>query len=97
MSSIERKREVNFELLRAVSMVLIIVHHFVVYTYRSCGSLGLLQLNNFVLSLFWAGGKFGVVLYAMITGYFMIHSRIRIKKVLRLELQVLFYTILYGI
>lgn len=93
MSMVRKGREMNFELLRAVSTFLIIIHHFVVYMYRSCGSLGLFQLNNFVLSLFWAGGKFCVVLYAMITGYFMINSHIRLKKVLKLELQVLFYSI----
>ena len=87
------KRESSIELLRVISMLLIICHHFVCFRYKSFGSLGLVTLNNFMMSFFWNGGKYGVVLFSLITGYFMINSKVSLKKIIKLELQILFYTI----
>ena len=92
-STIKAKRQTSIELLRVISTLLIIGYHFVCFRYKNFGALGLVNLNNFIMSFLWAGGKFGVVLFGLITGYFMINSHFSLKKILKLELQVLFYTI----
>lgn len=93
MQKLLNKRESNFELLRVISILFIIVHHFVIFKYELRGALELFSFNNIVFSFFLTGGKFGVILFSMITGYFMIRSKISFKKIILLELQVLFYTI----
>lgn len=92
-SSVNKKRESGIELLRVISMILIICYHFVCFRFKTYGSLGLFSLSNFVMSFFWGGGKYGVILFGLITGYFMINSNISFKKIMKLELQVLFYSI----
>ena len=83
------KKDGRFEILRIFSMILIIFHHY------GCFKL----LNNFggkysLVDIFlFSGGKLGVALFIMITGYFMIDQKIKMKKLFYLEGKVLFYTI----
>jgi uncharacterized membrane protein len=59
-------RESNIELLRIVSMVLIIMHHFSVHgTFPFTPEL---TFNKVFLQVFGLGGKAGVVAFVMITG-----------------------------
>lgn len=93
--SSSKVRESNFELLRIMAMIMIILHHFVVHSsyVLPCGQE--LTFNDGVLSFFQAGGKLGVVLFSMVTGYYMVESKARFKKLIGLELQVLFYSITF--
>lgn len=88
-------RNSNFELLRILSMFMIIAHHYSVhghfeFTYG-------IHLNNMFLDFLYLGGQIGVVLFVFISGYHMIHSELSLKKVIRLELQILFYSVLIGL
>lgn len=82
------ERNSNFELLRIVSMILIILYHFVIYNSFDYGD------NSLLFGFLNAGGKLGVVLFATITGYYMYNKKdINLKKAILLELQVLFYSL----
>ena len=87
--SVSDKRQSNFELLRIISMILIILYHMVLYN-------GLIWGNsyNWCYALFMNGGKVGVALFIMITGYFMYSRDVKISKLVKLEGQVLFYSLL---
>lgn len=86
-------RDSNFELLRFVSMIMIVLHHFVVY--GTSMVLNDFNLSNIVYCLLYSGGKLGVALFVMITGYFMISKdKVDVKKMIKMELQVLFYSLL---
>lgn len=93
-----KQRASNFELLRILSMLLIIGHHFAVHggfyfhTPEVTGNMLFLQLLNM-------GGKIGVNLFVLISGYFLVTApRLRWGKVLRIWLQIFFYsTLIYGI
>ena len=87
------KRKSNFELLRIIAMIFIILHHFVVHQPDSFINMNIMSSSNFIYSLFFSGGKFGVALFIMITGYFMIDKDFKFNKLIKLELQVLFYTL----
>ena len=93
MSSLKKIRQSNFELLRIISMFMIICFHYAVH------SIDKLENNfnfgsNFIYTFFMSGGPLAVLLFIMITGYFMIKSDIKIKRLIDLEIQVLFYSIL---
>ena len=88
-------RDTKFELLRIIAMILIILHH---YSYHG----GLLDshvegINKYIGIFIALGGKIGVNLFVLISGYFLIKSKFRIKKVFELILQVYFYSILLMI
>ena len=73
MKKLWNKRESNFELLRIVSMLFIVAAHFSLYNDFDGG---MLLGNQFIYSFFRCGGKLGVFLFLLITGYFMINSNI---------------------
>lgn len=84
---IERKS--NFELLRIFAMIAIVAHHLVVhgiqqitapnaYDLYSTGSL----LNKLFANFLIPGGRVGVALFFMLTGFFLINKRkTSVKKV----------------
>ena len=81
-------RESNIELLRIVSMVLIIMHHFSVHgTFPFTPEL---TFNKVFLQVFGLGGKAGVVAFVMITGYFMVSSSFKLHKFGKLVGQIRF-------
>ena len=79
-------RESNIELLRIVSMVLIIMHHFSVHgTFPFTPEL---TFNKVFLQVFGLGGKAGVVAFVMITGHFMVSSSFKLHKFGKLVVQI---------
>ena len=89
-------RQSNIELLRIVAMLMIIAHHFSVH-----GNFDLRNMlvgNNIWLQFLATGGKIGVNIFVMISGYFLISSKnIETKKVLKLLAQILFYSVIIFI
>ncbi len=84
-------RASNIELLRIVSMVLIIMHHFSVHgTFPFTPDL---TFNKVFLQVFGLGGKVGVVAFVMITGFFMVSSSFKLHKFAKLVGQIWFYSI----
>ena len=84
-------RQSNIELLRIISMILIIMHHFSVH---GCFPFTPdLTFNKVFLQVFGLGGKAGVVAFVMITGYFMVSSSFKLHKFVKLVGQIWFYSI----
>lgn len=84
-------RASNIELLRIISMILIIMHHFSVH---GCFPFTPdLTFNKVFLQVFGLGGKAGVVVFVMITGYFMVSSSFKLHKFVKLVGQIWFYSI----
>ena len=92
MKSLVVKRDSHFELLRIVSMFMIILHHF--FCYGRYNFTLPFSGNDIVLVIFQSGGKIGVVLFILITGYYMVKEKnIRIRKLIEMEFQILYYSI----
>ena len=88
-----KKRNSHIELLRLISIVLIIVSHYCVH---GVGIELIYEMNagypRFLLE-FLVLGNLGTILFVLITGYYLIHSiKVQWKKILRLILQVFFYS-----
>ena len=92
-----QKRESNFELLRIISMFLIVVNHFCVHT-GFLFSENQLTINQLYIQFIQMGGKLGVVAFVLISGYFLIDSsKVKISKILKLWGQVFFYSVIIYI
>ena len=69
------ERSSNFELLRIISMFMIVLQHY--------GENSLYAEHEYYGSYLLFGGGLGVNLFVLISGYFMVESTFRAKKLLR--------------
>ncbi|MGN0600653.1 MAG: acyltransferase [Oscillospiraceae bacterium] len=86
-------RQSNFELLRIISMILIVMRHcdgFFGLDELYSTSLGVCKLISDWLRI---GGQIGVGCFILVSGYFMVEQNISTKKMLKLAGEVWFYTI----
>ena len=93
------KRESSFELLRIISMFSIAINHF-----ASHGGFEFNMQSLTIPRLWWEfivmGGKFGVNIFVLISGYFLIKSQngtFNTKRILKYWGQVFFYSVLIYI
>lgn len=85
-----RERNSNIELLRIIAMLLIVMHHFSVH---GLGKELPYCLNRYIAGTTILGGKFGVAIFVLISGYYMCRSRFTVKKLLKIWGQVAFYSL----
>ncbi len=84
-----KKRSSNVELLRIVAMLMIVVHHYSVHgPWPSSVGKG----ADLAVDFLCFGGKIACDIFVLITGYFMIKSRFRVRSILRLVFEALFYS-----
>lgn len=86
------KRDANFELLRILSMFMVLILHFLL----NCGFLSLNSGNYFVDNVPWIIEGIcyvAVDCFVLITGYFMYKSKFKLSKVFSLIIQIVFYSI----
>ncbi len=89
------KRNSAIELLRIIAMVMIVAHHFAIH--------GGFEFDTNVITLprlWWGfigiGGNFGVDVFMLISGYFLVSSKavsVDFRKTFRFWTQVLFYSV----
>ena len=85
------KRNSNIEILRLISMLIIVISHYIVH---SSGDARLLPLGFNKILMSQHIGNIGTVLFMLISGYYLIDSKnIRLSKIVKLWLQVLFYSL----
>ncbi len=92
-----KTRQSNFELLRIISMLMIIAHHLSVHgcfgaiehNVVAAENLDAIYFNKLVVESLYPGGHIGVALFMMISGYFVcLKKSVSIRKVAR---QIIFY------
>lgn len=88
-------RQSNLELLRIVSVLIIILSHYVGHGGFDFTGEGFSFQRLFVES--FRLGAVGVDIFVLISGYFLVSSSFRPSKFLRLECTVLFYSILLAL
>lgn len=90
-TNVKMNRESNIELLRIIAMIMIIVHHFELFAGNS--NIGNLSLNSYIEIALFSFGKLGVNIFVIISGYFLINSKFSTKKIFKLWMQILFYSV----
>ena len=84
------QRNSSFELLRIISMFLIIMHHFSVHgTFNNDSIFSFEKIGNEILL---SGGKIGVNVFVLIGSYFLIGKNFNIKRPIKIVLNVMFYS-----
>lgn len=86
-------RKSNLELLRIISMILIVMSHcddiFGLYSlYRYT-----LGINKLITDWLHIGGQIGVGCFLLISGYFMVDQKITAKKIIKTAGVTWFYSI----
>lgn len=92
MTAIKKSREANLDLLRIVSMLLIIFlhsidHSGVLENAENCGA-GMYFYVRFTYALC----QVCVNIYVMLSGYFMVNSKFRLHKLVTLWMEAAFYS-----
>ena len=75
--SIAKERNSSLELLRIISMLLIMCAHFVVHGIYPLPTVETFSINHVVLQIIGSYAYVGVGAFMLITGYFMIKSEKR--------------------
>lgn len=105
-NNLTKARNSNFELLRILSMLLIVIGHFAAHGIKQVLSLDeiecfswLLQstVNRLTVCAMLPGGRIGVMIFFMIPGYFLTEQKsegfyLLAKKTKPLIIEVLFYS-----
>lgn len=92
------KRKSNIELLRIICIIMIIAHHYTIH--GGLGQYYTLGINKKVafVQILSIWGKMGCNIFMIITGYFMIKSKAKPKKLILLLLEMIFYSLgIYAI
>ncbi len=89
MTQTVTKRNSAMEILRIIAMFLIIFSHYVNHGTSLTPDD---SFNGTLFSLFYSG-NIGTVIFVLISGYFLVNSKINLKKVFVLISQVVFYSV----
>lgn len=80
-----KSRNSNIELLRIITMVLIVLNHIPISPSAS-------SANNAWRNLFYCGGKFGVDVFVIIGSYYLSDSSFKMERIKRIIIDVFFYS-----
>lgn len=94
-SNVQTQRNSAIELLRIISMVIIMFHHFAIHGGFEWGT-DSITIPHAWYNLIIMGGKIGVDIFVLISGYYLINDEVYLfnfKKVLKFWGQVFFYSV----
>ena len=91
-----KERSANVELLRIVAMFLIVLSHFATHG-RFIFVDNQITTNYLFVNLIKMGGKIGVNIFLLISGYFLVKSNFKLSKAIKLYLQILSYSVILSI
>ena len=92
----KQERDSNMELLRIISILMIILYH--VCRHGKWTNLALYTPDSFILNCLTFGGKVGVTCFVLISGYYLILSeKSNYIKIVKLWISVLFYSVVISL
>ncbi len=94
-AEIEFRIASNLELLRIVSVLIIILSHYVGHSGFDFAGEGF-SFNRLFVEGFRLGAV-GVDIFVLISGYFLVTAEFKFSKLIKLECEVLFYSVLLGV
>lgn len=89
---VNTKRNTNIEILRIIAILLIVISHYSVHNVTNVKELSF-GINKILLQMMTLG-NIGSELFMLITGYYLINSsKVKLSKLLKLWLQIIFYSV----
>lgn len=87
------QRQSSFELLRIIVMLIIVAYHFSVHGKFEFPT-NVININRIWILFMSLGGKLGVNIFVMISGYFLVEkSELKMEKIFRLYIQIFTYSV----
>lgn len=87
------ERQSNIELLRIVAMLMIVAYHFGVHGGFKF-STQTITINRLWIQFIQIGGKIGVNIFVLISGYYLVHAvNLKWNKLIKLWLQMFMYSV----
>lgn len=83
-------RNSNLEMLRIVSMFLIVAHHYAMHGFN-IAELNY-SFNRYIVGVLSLGGKLGVSCFILISGFFMVNFQITLHKLIKIIAEVWVYS-----
>ena len=87
-----KRRESNFELLRIIAIIMVITSHFVVH--GGIKGTNSIYLINTMYSRIMILGCIANHIFIFLSGYFLVKSNFNIRKVIKLILEMTFYSLI---
>lgn len=87
----KNERLAGLDILKIVSMFLIVTSHFAVH--GNWPPMDTITLNSGLISLFGSFGNLAVNCYVLITAYFMVDKNLNVERIARILFKVLFYSV----
>lgn len=94
---IGKKRQANIEVLRILAMMMVISLHYLAKGNLLPDLTQSMKMQGYVAWLLESFSICAVDVYVIISGYFLVNTGFRCSRLIRLILQVLFYTILVPV
>lgn len=85
----KKERNSSFELLRIISMILIVIHHFSLYTDFNVRTE--FSVSKITMEILQSGGKIGVDIFVLIGSYFLIGKKFKYRRPVYLLVETIFY------
>ena len=85
-------RDSKFEILRIIAIFLIIAHHYAIHGFH-LKEIDVFSYNRIIVNILSLGGKLGVNLFVLISSYFMVDSKFKFKKLIKLFGETWIYSI----
>lgn len=93
----QKKRMANIEALRLLAMMMVVSLHYLGKGGLLGGLDGSLSAKDYVAWLLESFSIAAVNVYVLISGYFLVETKFRIKRLITLVLQILFYSCLIPV
>lgn len=90
-------RSSNYELMRIIAMFLIVMYHIYLHSFQGQFLNSALSPNKIIAASLGAWGILGVDLFVLISAFFLIDSKFKTARILRLYICVVFYYFIFGI
>lgn len=90
-------RQSNIELLRIISMFLIVCNHFSIHGVDIKNATLTISINKIFADIVSAGGKLGAIAFILISGYYLINSRPSTKRIKSILGTMWLYSVLFFI
>ena len=92
-----KKRNSSIELLRIIMILSIIAHHLLVNSQLYIETKGSFSIKYIIMFVFGMGGKIGLNVFLIISGYFMCKSYVTVLRWLKLFIEIMFYSFVINI